>query len=157
MPGPPPSAPDPSTAPAVKADDGLAQIEAILGRSATARGNVVRALRGKAEGSMSASDAETAVAEAASSRASAIDDLPAAVTSSPAVVPLLRQSLSESVAADRAYVQWLREPSSAAGAAALKRAHAADTRATTAKIAFGTAFNPLARKARLRVWTQAQW
>ena len=154
---PPASAPAPSSVPASQKDDGLAELAAILRRSATARGSVIRALRGQAAGSLTSSESGAAVAEAASTRGSAIDALPAAVTASPALVTLLRRALSESVAADQAYAEWLREPRTSAGTAALERAHAADTRATAAKVAFGSVYNPLARRAGLRVWTQAQW
>ncbi len=73
---------------------------------------------------------------------------------------LLQQALQASITADWHYRDWLagaRRCGRGGDARALRAAHAADARATTAKAAFLRAFNPLARRLGQEVWTATEF
>jgi hypothetical protein len=78
------------------------------------------------------------------------------------VVSLLQQAMIHSIEADRHYRDWLITVRPRPGSCSLPEnsdfelARQEDGRATAAKGAFVSAFNPLARRFRLRTWSEAE-
>jgi DNA-binding SARP family transcriptional activator len=130
-------------------------LENFLVQSRAGRAEVRHALAAALSCAIPARTAAARLGEVQANRQSLLEQLAALrvpAGRAPHVADLLQKATHASMEADAVYRNWLRRQTGCARGAPPRAAQAADTRATSLKRAFVTAFDPLAKTFRQRAW-----
>jgi hypothetical protein len=142
-------------------------IDKLVRESAADRSKIVAAVSATQNGcSMPLDKAAAQVNSVATSRTALLRQARSLPAPTPQAVQLKRlfvASLTNSIAANKAFAAWMTGlkgaspcPGSTAGNTHFAAAQSASARATAAKTAFVQAYNPVARRYGRRTWTEAQ-